>query len=118
MRIDIPGGWVFRSDLEYIINRGLSTSLNQNIALLNSSFEKTIFKKKNGIFRISGYDIFKQNTSIARTLNGNNIVDTRVNRLTRYFLMTFIYRFNKFSGAQTSSSTPSSGMMRSEGRSF
>jgi hypothetical protein len=118
MRIDIPGGWVFRSDLEYIINRGLSTSVNQNIALLNSSFEKTIFKKKNGIFRISGYDIFKQNTSIARTINGNNVVDTRVNRLTRYFLMTFIYRFNKFSGAQTSGSTPSGGMMRSEGRSF
>lgn len=118
MRIDIPGGWVFRSDLEYIINRGLSSSLNQNIALLNSSFEKTIFKKKNGIFRISGYDIFKQNTSIARTINGNNIVDTRVNRLTRYFLMTFIYRFNKFSGAQTSGSTPSGGMKRTEGRSF
>ncbi len=118
MRIDIPGGWVFRSDLEYIINRGLSTSVNQNIALLNSSFEKTIFKKKNGIFRISGYDIFKQNTSIARTLNGNNIVDTRVNRLTRYFLMTFIYRFNKFSGAQQSGASPSGGMMRSEGRSF
>ena len=118
MRIDIPGGWVFRSDLEYIINRGLSSSVNQNIALLNSSFEKTIFKKKNGIFRISGYDIFKQNTSIARTVNGNNIVDTRVNRLTRYFLMTFIYRFNKFSGAQTSGGTQSGGMMRSEGRSF
>jgi len=118
MRIDIPGGWVLRSDLEYIINRGLSSSVNQNIALLNSSFEKTIFKKKNGIFRISGYDIFKQNTSIARTINGNNIVDTRVNRLTRYFMMTFIYRFNKFSGAQTSGSTPSGGMMRSEGKSF
>ena len=118
MRIDIPGGWVLRSDLEYIINRGLSSSVNQNIALLNSSFEKTIFKKKNGIFRISGYDIFKQNTSIARTINGNNIVDTRVNRLTRYFMMTFIYRFNKFSGAQTSGSTPSGGMMRTEGRSF
>ncbi len=118
MRIDIPGGWVFRSDLEYIINRGLSSSVNQNIALLNSSFEKTIFKKKNGIFRISGYDIFKQNTSIARTINGNNIVDTRVNRLTRYFLMTFIYRFNKFTAAQTSGGSQSGGMMRTEGRSF
>lgn len=114
-RIDIPGGWVFRSDLEYIINRGLSSSVNQNIALLNASFEKTIFKKKNGIFRISGYDILKQNTSIARTINGNNIVDTRVNRLTQYFLMTFIYRFNKFSGAQTSSGGQSGGMMRTEG---
>ena len=117
-RIDIPGGWVFRHDLEYIINRGLSASVNQNIALLNASFEKTIFKKKNGIFRISGFDIFKQNTSIARTINGNNIVDTRVNRLTRYFLMTFIYRFNKFNGAQPANSTQGQPRMRTDERSF
>lgn len=99
-RIDIPGGWVFRHDLEYIINRGLSSAVNQNITLLNASFEKTLFKKKNGSFRVSGFDILKQNKSIARTINGNNIVDTRVNRLTQYFMMTFIYRFNKFSGTQ------------------
>jgi outer membrane receptor protein involved in Fe transport len=99
-RIDIPGGWVFRHDLEYILNRGLSSSVNQNIMLLNASFEKTIFKKKNGIIKLSGYDILKQNKSIARTINGNNIIDTRVNRLTQYFLLTFVYRFNKFNGAQ------------------
>jgi hypothetical protein len=84
---------------------------------LNASFEKTIFKKKNGIFRVSGFDILKQNTSIARTINGNNIVDTRVNRLTRYFLMTFIYRFNKFNGAQTSN-TSGMGGNRVDVRSF
>jgi hypothetical protein len=99
-RVDIPKGWVFRYDLEYIINRGLSNSVNQNITLLNATFEKTLFKKKNGIFRISGFDVFKQNKSIARTINGNNIVDTKVNRLTRYFMLSFIYRINKFSGVQ------------------
>jgi len=92
--------------------------VNQNFAILNASFEKTIFKKKNGIFRISGFDILKQNTSIARTINGNNIVDTRVNRLTQYFMMTFIYRFNKFNGVQPSGAQPSGGMMRTEVRSF
>ncbi|MFN5422200.1 MAG: outer membrane beta-barrel protein, partial [bacterium] len=101
-RIDIPGGWVFRHDLEYIINVGLSSSVNQNITLLNASFEKTILKKKNGIIRISGFDILNQNKSIARTVNGNNILDTRVNRLTQYFMLTFIYRFNKFAGQQSS----------------
>jgi hypothetical protein len=109
-RVDIPGGIVFRHDLEYIINRGLSSSVNQNIVLLNASIEKTLFKKKNGIFRISGFDIFKQNQAIARTVNGNNIVDTRVNRLTRYFMMSFIYRFNKYNGKQ-----PEGGMQRPGG---
>ena len=114
-RVDLPKGWIFKYDLEYIINQGLSTAVNQNITLLNASFEKTMFKKKNGILRISGFDIFKQNKSIARTVNGNNIVDTRVNRLTRYFMLSFIYRINKFSGVQASGSQPS---MRTEGRSF
>ena len=106
-RVDIPGGIVFRHDLEYIINKGLSSSVNQNIVLLNASLEKTLFKKKNGIFRLSGFDIFKQNQAIARTINGNNIVDTRVNRLTRYFMMSFIYRFNKYSGKQPANGAPS-----------
>ena len=108
-RVDIPGGIVFRHDLEYIINKGLSSSVNQNIVLLNASLEKTLFKKKNGIFRLSGFDIFKQNQAIARTINGNNIVDTRVNRLTRYFMMSFIYRFNKYSGKQPASGAPGMG---------
>ena len=108
-RVDIPGGIVFRHDLEYIINKGLSSSVNQNIVLLNASLEKTLFKKKNGIFRLSGFDIFKQNQAIARTINGNNIVDTRVNRLTRYFMMSFIYRFNKYSGKQPANGAPGMG---------
>lgn len=108
-RVDIPGGIVFRHDLEYIINQGLSSSVNQNIVLLNASLEKTLFKKKNGIFRLSGFDILKQNQAIARTINGNNIVDTRVNRLTRYFMMSFIYRFNKYSGKQPDNAAPGRG---------
>jgi hypothetical protein len=83
--------------------------VNQNIVLLNASLEKTLFKKKNGIFRLSGFDIFKQNQAIARTINGNNIVDTRVNRLTRYFMMSFIYRFNKYSGKQPANGAPGRG---------
>jgi len=99
-RIDLPKEWIFKHDLEYIINRGLSSGVNQNIILINASFEKTLFKKKTGILRVSGFDVFKQNKSIARSVNGNNITDTKVNRLTRYFILTFIYRINKFSGAQ------------------
>jgi hypothetical protein len=114
-RVDLKGGWIFRYDLEYIINRGLSSSVNQNITLWNASFEKTMFKKKNGMLRISGFDIFKENKSIARSINGNNIVDTKVNRLTRYFMMTFTYRINKFSGVQSSGSQP---MMGTQSRSF
>ena len=85
-----------------MINNGLAAGVNGNLALLNASVEKTLFKKKNGFIRLSGFDIFKQNTNITRTVSGNYITDTRTNRLTRYFMLTFTYRLNRFKGQQGS----------------
>jgi hypothetical protein len=111
-RLDLKGGWVFRYDFEYVINEGLAAGVNQNLALLNASFEKTIFKKKNGFIRLSAFDIFKQNTNITRTVSGNYITDTRTNRLTRYIMHTFTYRLNRFQGQQTQQGTRQPGMDR------
>lgn len=97
-RIDLKGGWILRYDLEYMLNYGLSAAVNRNVALLNASLEKTMFKKKNGFLRFSGYDIFKQATNISRSVNGSSITDTRTNRLTQYFMVTFTYRMNRFQG--------------------
>jgi hypothetical protein len=99
-RMDLKGGFILRYDFEYIINNGLAAGVNRNLALLNASIEKTVFKKKNGFIRLSGFDIFKQNTNITRTVTGNYITDTRTNRLTRYFMLTFTYRINRFNGQQ------------------
>ena len=100
-RIDFPGGIIFRYDFQYIINNGLAESVSKDIALLNASLEKTLFKKKNGFLRFSGFDLFNQNTNINRTVTGNNITDTRTNRLTRYFMLSFTYRLNRFQGQQS-----------------
>ncbi|HMI78165.1 MAG TPA: hypothetical protein VK484_05200, partial [Ferruginibacter sp.] len=50
--------------------------------------------------RIAAYDLFKQNSNISRSVNANSIIDTRSNRLTRYFIASFTYRLQKFAGAQ------------------
>ncbi|MGB4772489.1 MAG: TonB-dependent receptor [Chitinophagaceae bacterium] len=100
-RMDVPGGLTFRYDLQYTINNGLAEGVNGNIALLNASLEKTILKKKNGFIRLYAFDILNQNKSITRSVTANSIVDTRTNRLTRYVMLSFTYRLNRFSG-QTS----------------
>jgi hypothetical protein len=97
-RIDLKGGWILRYDLDYMINYGLSATVNRNVALLNASLEKTMFRKKNGFLRLSGFDILKQATNISRSVNGSSITDTRTNRLTQYFMVTFTYRMNRFNG--------------------
>lgn len=101
MRLDIPGGVIVRYDVSYVINNGLAENVKTNPTLLNASIEKTLFKKKNGFIRLSGFDIFNENTSVTRQINGNAVIDSRVNRLTRYFMLTFTYRLMKFNGAQS-----------------
>ena len=103
MRMDIPGGLILRYDINYLINNGLASSVNSNPTLFNASVEKTLFKKKNAFIRLSGFDIFNQNTNISRQVNGNSIIDSRVNRLTRYFMLTFSYKLMQFKAGQQAS---------------
>lgn len=98
INIDIPKDWVLKYDFDYTINNGLSSSITQNPAIMNASLEKQLFKKKNGILRIAAFDLFKQQTNINRSASANSIIDTRTNRLTRYFMLTFQYRLQKFTG--------------------
>ncbi|HEX5024166.1 MAG TPA: outer membrane beta-barrel protein, partial [Agriterribacter sp.] len=109
MRMDIPGGFIVRYDISYVINNGLASSVDENPTLLNASVEKTIFKKKNGFVRLSGFDIFNQNTNISRQISGNAIIDSRTNRLTRYFMLTFTYKLTKFKGKQPEQDTDNRG---------
>jgi hypothetical protein len=99
-RFDFGAGFIFRWDFDYTINQGLAAGVQKNIALLNASLEKEVFKKKNGIIRLAGFDMFNQNTNVSRSINSNFITDTRTNRLTQYFMLSFTYRLNKFTGTQ------------------
>ncbi len=99
-RFDFGAGFIFRWDFDYLLNQGLAEGVQQNIALLNASLEKEIFKNKNGVIRLAGFDILKQNTNVSRSINSNFITDTRTNRLTQYFMLSFTYRLNKFKGTQ------------------
>lgn len=99
-RFDLGAGFIFRWDFDYLLNQGLAAGVQQNIALLNASLEKEVFKSKNGIIRLAGFDVLKQNTNVNRSINSNFITDTRTNRLTQFFMLSFTYRLNKFKGTQ------------------
>lgn len=96
LNMNISGNWILKYDFEYIINRGLSGVIGKNSAVMNASIEKQLFKKENGIIRLNAFDLFNQNAIITRSINANSIIDSRGNRLTRYFMLTFIYRLQKF----------------------
>jgi hypothetical protein len=110
INIDLTKRLVLKYDLDYTINNGLASGVSQNPVLMNASLEQQLFKKKNGIIKFAAYDLFKQNTNISRTVNENYIRDNRTNKLTRYFMLTFTYRIQKFVGQQ-----PQGGRMRTMG---
>lgn len=98
MNLNITKTLVLKYDLDYTINSGLANSVSRNQAIMNASLEKQLFKKKNGIIKVAAFDLFKQNSNINRTVTGTSIFDTRSNRLTRYFILTFTYRLQRFAG--------------------
>ena len=110
MNLNITKTLVLKYDLDYTINNGLAASVSRNQAIMNASLEKTLFKKKNGIVKLAAYDLFKQNSNINRSVTGYSIIDTRTNRLTRYFIATFTYRLQRFAGQNMQ--TPGNDMRR------
>ncbi|MVN21290.1 outer membrane beta-barrel protein [Mucilaginibacter arboris] len=80
------------------INKGYQPSLIGNPLILNASIGQKLFKKYNGSVRITFTDLLNQVNNIQRNINGNSVVDTRTNFVTRYILLAFqiqIDRFNK-----------------------
>jgi hypothetical protein len=103
VNINIFKSWVLKYDFQYTINHGLTGVVGKNTAIINASVEKQLFKKKSGIIRLQGLDLLNQNSNISRTVSANSIIDSRSNRLNRYFMLTFTYRLQKFAGRQSQS---------------
>ena len=99
--IDIDLGkqaWIIKYNFDYTFNYGLNAAVAKNFALLNASIERQFLKKKNAILKLAAFDIFNQNTNVSRSVSANAIIDSRTNRLARFFILSFTYRLQKFQG--------------------
>ncbi|HEY0273392.1 MAG TPA: outer membrane beta-barrel protein, partial [Chitinophaga sp.] len=96
--VNLPLGFIIGSDVDYTITTGRGAGYNRNITMLNGFISKSVFKKKQGLIKIQGYDLLRQNVSISRTVNDNYIQDVNNVVLQRYFMLSFTYFLNKFGG--------------------
>lgn len=115
MNLNITKTLVLKYDFDYTINAGLANSVSRNLAIMNASLEKQLFKKKNGLIRLAAYDLFKQNSNVSRNVSGYSIYDTRTNRLTRYFMLSFTYRLQRFAGKTMQQQGPGMNIQRMGG---
>ncbi|WP_177181151.1 outer membrane beta-barrel protein [Parapedobacter koreensis] len=90
--------WIFGADLAKTSNNGYTSSVGANPMIINAYVEKQFFKGRNGAIRFQAFDLLNEQTSISRNVTENMIVDSRSNRLARYFMLSLTYRFSNFAG--------------------
>ncbi|MGY3214674.1 outer membrane beta-barrel protein [Mucilaginibacter sp. HD30] len=92
--------WTLEYDLSKNYVTGIANNTAKNPFVVNAFLEKQMFAKRNGILRISMFDIFNQNNFVTRAFNANNTgyTDTRSNLLSRYFMVGFTLNLQKWSG--------------------
>ncbi len=88
--------WILGYDLSKTLASGYTNNVNADPFLLNTYIELEFLKNKTASVKVSGFDLFNQNTNLSRTVNGNTISDTQVNRLGRYCMFTLSFKFQKF----------------------
>lgn len=91
------------------------TGYNKNPFVMNAYLDYEFFKRKNGILRISAFDIFNQNTYLNHVQSPTGYTNTQSNALSRYLLVSFVLNLQKFSGTPTRNGRP---MMRRGDGSF
>ena len=108
MRYQLRGRNYFAKDftlgynLSKTINSGFDNSIIKNPTILGLFAEYRFLKGNIGTLRLEGFDLFNQNTGISRDVFDNIIIDRQINRLGRYFMMSFNLRLNKFGGGKSS----------------
>lgn len=92
--------WILGYNLTQTINHGFSSTVVENPTLLSTYVEYQFLKKNAASIRFQAFDLFNENAGISRTVSGNQIIDTRTNRLGRYFMLSFTMRLQQFAGQQ------------------
>ncbi|RYF83102.1 MAG: hypothetical protein EOO03_15630, partial [Chitinophagaceae bacterium] len=97
-RIFLPKGLVFTYDVDKTINDGFANNVSVNPLIINANLEKQFFAKKNLSLKLQAMDMLNENTNISRSVTATGFTDSRTNRLGRYYMLSMIYRLNKFKG--------------------
>ena len=91
-----PFGLSLNSDLSYSATEGYSQGYDTKQWLWNASIGYSFLKGDAATIALKAYDLLQQKENIRRTVTANYIDDVEYNSLTRYFMLTFTYKFNTF----------------------
>ncbi len=92
---EMPKGFFFATDFNYIINSQRASGFNVKVPLWNASISKQMLKYNRGELKFAARDLLNKNIGISRNTNNNYIEDSRVLTLRQFFLLSFTYSLSK-----------------------
>ncbi|WP_051189345.1 outer membrane beta-barrel protein [Daejeonella oryzae] len=97
-RVDFLEGFFLEYNFSKNYVSGINANVSNNPFIINSSLSKDFFKKK-GTIQLQAFDVLNQNNFIIRSIGDNSFTDVKSNALSRYFMLNFTMRLQKWSGA-------------------
>ncbi len=100
-KIVLPKKITLQSDGRYSYSPKTASFDNSNMQLIiNSSVSKSFFKKNDLTLTITGNDLLNQNRGFNRFAFANTITQTTYNSISRYFMFSLVWDFNKMGGTK------------------
>lgn len=91
---------ILQSDIVYSHFSGFGSDFKENETLWNASISKNFLKNKKANIKFEIFDMLNDRNNLKRVVTSNFSSDSRTNTISRYFLITFSYKFNVFKGGQ------------------
>lgn len=95
-KIVLPKKITISSDARYTYSPKTASFNNSNEQIIiNAELSKSFFKKNDLTLKVKGNDLLNQNKGFNRYASGNSITQTSYNTITRYYMFSLIWDFNK-----------------------
>ncbi|MGF1924520.1 MAG: TonB-dependent receptor [Bacteroidia bacterium] len=99
-RVYVWESWMFSYNASKNFVSGITANITSNPFVINASLEKELFKRR-GKVTFQAFDLLNQNNFVSREINNDGgYTDTRSNALSRYFMIRFSMRIQKWTGAK------------------
>lgn len=92
----LPFGLELQTDLSMSRNTGYSSGFNSDQWLWNAQISYSFLRDKSLSLSLRVYDLLQEKKNISRSVSAMSIVDTHINDLTRYGMLTLTWKFNSF----------------------
>lgn len=88
-----PKNFTWDNDVNYMYNSRITPGFKKDVTLWNMSLA---YDYKALQFKLSGFDLLHQNTSVRRVVNEQYIEDVQSAIVDQYFMLTLTWNFSKF----------------------